>query len=52
MTVKVVLTDYVWDSLDVERQTLEGLATLVPPQTKTPDQFLPEAEDCDALLNT
>ena len=35
-----------WDSLDVERRTLEGLATLVPLQTKTPDQFLP-AEDCD-----
>src|SRR5713101_2705455 len=52
MTAKVVLTDYVWDSLDVERRTLEGLATLVPLQTKTPDQFLPEAEDCDALLNT
>jgi hypothetical protein len=28
------------DSLDVERRTLEGLATLVPLQTKTPDQFL------------
>ena len=52
MTAKVVLTDYVWDSLDVERRTLEGLAMLVPLQTKTPDQFLPEAEDCDALLNT
>ena len=52
MTAKVVLTDYVWDSLDVERRTLEGLATLVPLQTKTPAQFLPEAEDCDARLNT
>src|SRR5438128_7954215 len=52
MTAKVVLTDYVWDSLDVERRTLAGLATLVPLQTKTPDQFLPEAEDRDALLNT
>jgi D-3-phosphoglycerate dehydrogenase / 2-oxoglutarate reductase len=52
MAAKVVLTDYVWESLDVERRTLEGRATLVPLQTKTPDQFLPEAEDCDALLNT
>jgi D-3-phosphoglycerate dehydrogenase len=51
-TAKVVLTDYVWDSLDVERTTLEGLATLVALQTRTPDQFFPEAEDCDALLNT
>ena len=52
MAAKVVLTDYVWDSIDVERRTLEGLATLVPLQTKTPDQFFPEAEDCDSLLNT
>ena len=26
---KVVLTDYVWDSLDVEKKTLAGLADLV-----------------------
>jgi D-3-phosphoglycerate dehydrogenase len=51
-TAKVVLTDYVWESLDVERATLEGVATLVALQTRTPDQFLAEAEDCDALLNT
>src|SRR5438874_5404964 len=49
---KVVLTDYVWDSLDVERTTLDGLATLVALRTKTPAEFLPEATDCDALLNT
>src|SRR5712691_12671074 len=49
---KVVLTDYVWESLDVEHETLDGLATLVALRTKTPDEFLPEAEDCDALLNT
>src|SRR5438093_7146956 len=49
---KVVLTDYVWESLDVERKTLDGLATLVPLKTKTPAEFLPEATDCDALLNT
>lgn len=49
---KVVLTDYVWDSLDVEQRTLEGLADLVPLKTKTPDEFLGEAADCDALLNT
>src|SRR5215475_14135945 len=52
MTAKVVLTDYVWDSLDVERKTLTDLATLVPLQTKQPDEFLHEAQDCDALLNT
>ncbi len=49
---KVVLTDYVWDSLDVENQALGGLADLVPMQTKTPAEFLPEAGDCDAILNT
>jgi len=48
----VVLTDYVWESLDVEKKTLEGLASLVALQTKTPAQFFPEAADCDALLNT
>lgn len=49
---KVVLTDYVWESLDVERKTLDGLAELVPLQTKKPEEFLAQAEDCDALLNT
>jgi D-3-phosphoglycerate dehydrogenase len=49
---KVVLTDYVWDSLDVEKQTLAGLAELVPLQTKKPDEFIQQAADCDALLNT
>jgi D-3-phosphoglycerate dehydrogenase len=51
-TAKVVVTDYVWESLDVENKTLEGLARLVALQTKRPDDFFPEAEDCDALLNT
>jgi D-3-phosphoglycerate dehydrogenase len=49
---KVVLTDYVWESLDVEKRTLEGLANLVAMKTKTPAEFLGEAADCDALLNT
>lgn len=49
---KVVLTDYVWKSLDVEKKTLDGLATLVALQTKRPEEFIGEAEDCDALLNT
>src|SRR5271167_4309547 len=49
---KVVLTDYVWESLEVEKKTLEGLADLVALQTKKPEQFLAQAEDCDALLNT
>jgi len=49
---KVVLTDYVWDSLDVEKTILEGAAHLVALQTKKPEEFLSEALDCDALLNT
>ncbi len=49
---KVVLTDYVWDSLEVEEKTLEGLADLVALKTKKPEEFLGEAADCDALLNT
>ena len=49
---KVVLTDYVWDSLDVENEALGGLAEIVALQTKTAAEFLPEAEDCDAILNT
>ena len=47
---KVVLTDYVWESLVVEKKTLEGLADLVPLQTKKPEEFIAQAADCDALL--
>jgi len=49
---KVVLTDYVWETLDVEKKTLAGLAELVALQTQTPGEFLSQAEDCDALLAT
>jgi D-3-phosphoglycerate dehydrogenase / 2-oxoglutarate reductase len=49
---KVVITDYVWDSLDVEKQAVAGIADLVALKTKRPEEFLPEAADCDALLNT
>lgn len=49
---KVVLTDYVWESLDVEKKTLEDLADLVALQTRKPEEFIAEAADCDALLNT
>jgi D-3-phosphoglycerate dehydrogenase / 2-oxoglutarate reductase len=52
MAAKVVLTDYVWESLDVEKKILAGLADLVPLQTKQPGDFLAQAADCDALLNT
>ena len=49
---KVVLTDYVWESLDVEKKILEWLAELVPLQTQKPEEFIAQAADCDALLNT
>jgi D-3-phosphoglycerate dehydrogenase len=52
MKAKVVITDYVWESLDVEKKTLEGLADLVALKTKKPEEFLAQAADCDALLNT
>jgi len=49
---KVVLTDYVWDSVQMERDILGDLADLIPLQTKKPEDFLAEAKNCDALLNT
>ena len=52
MKAKVVITDYVWESLDVEKKTLGELADLVPLKTKRPEEFLDAAKDCDALLNT
>jgi D-3-phosphoglycerate dehydrogenase / 2-oxoglutarate reductase len=51
-SAKVVVTDYVWESLDVERKILEGRANLVSVQTSKPDEFLVQAADCDGLLNT
>jgi D-3-phosphoglycerate dehydrogenase / 2-oxoglutarate reductase len=52
MKAKVVITDYVWESLDVEKKTLGDLAELVALKTKKPEEFLDAAKDCDALLNT
>jgi len=49
---KVVLTDYVWESLDVEHEILGDLAEIVPLQVTDPEKFFPEAADCEALLNT
>jgi D-3-phosphoglycerate dehydrogenase len=49
---KVVITDYVWESLAVEEKTLAGLARIVALKTKKPEEFIAEAADCDALLNT
>lgn len=49
---KVVLTDYVWESVDVERKILGDGVDLVPLQTKKTEEFAAEAADCVALLNT
>ena len=49
---KVVLTDYVWESLAMENEILGDLAEIVPLQVKDPIKFFPAAEDCVALLNT
>ncbi len=49
---KVVITDYVWETVDVERQILGQVADVVPLKVRRPAEFLAEAEDCDALLNT
>src|SRR5262245_50891101 len=49
---KIVLTDYVWESLEVEKRALDGLGELVALQTKTTAEFAPHVVDCDAVLNT
>ena len=38
---KVVLTDYVWEKLDVENEILGALADVVPLQVTDPDAFFP-----------
>ncbi len=50
--MKVVISDYVWDNIDVERNILGSGVDLVALRTKTEDEFLEAAADCDALLNT
>lgn len=52
MKAKVVLTDYVWDSLDIERRILGEHADLTALQTKNMIEVLPHLGDCEALLNT
>ncbi|TWB45914.1 C-terminal binding protein [Nitrospirillum pindoramense] len=50
--LKVVISDYVWDSVDMERRILGPDIEVVALHTKTEDEFLEAAADCDALLNT
>lgn len=49
---KVLITDYVWESVEVEKKILAGLAEVTAIKTRKPEEFLPQAADCDALLNT
>ena len=49
---KVVITDYVWESIDVEREILRDVANVVPLNVRDASGFLSEAADCHALLNT
>jgi D-3-phosphoglycerate dehydrogenase len=49
---KIVISDYVWDTLEVENRLLGDLADLAPMQAKTEEDFLDAASDCVALLNT
>ena len=49
---KVVLTDHAFESVEVEKEILEGLAELVVLQGKKPEEVVAQAQDCDALLNT
>ena len=49
---KVVLTDYVWESLEVEKKTLAGLGELVALQTKTPAEFLAQLQPFQSTFNS
>jgi len=49
---KVIITDYVWETVEVEREILRDVADVVPLNVRGVAGFLSEAADCDALLNT
>jgi D-3-phosphoglycerate dehydrogenase / 2-oxoglutarate reductase len=49
---KVVISDYVWDRVKVERDILGPDVELVALRTKSEDEFIDAVADCDALLNT
>jgi len=49
---KVVITDYVWDTVDVEHSILGSNVDLTALHTKSEEEFLEVAADCDGLLNT
>jgi hypothetical protein len=50
---KAVVTDYVFESLDIERKALAAIgAELDVYQCRTPEELLPHRPGADALLNT
>ncbi|MGH8254959.1 MAG: C-terminal binding protein [Steroidobacteraceae bacterium] len=49
---KVVVTDYAWETVNVERELLREVADVVPLKAHEVTEFVSEAADCDALLNT
>jgi len=49
---KVVITDYDYGDIDVERAILEGAgARVVALQAKSEEELFAEARDCDAIMN-
>jgi len=49
---KVVITDYVWDNLNIEHRELSDIADIISFKNATPEEFIGEASNCEALLNT
>lgn len=51
MHTKILITDYAWPSLDIEREVLAPLdAQLVAAETGAVDELVSLAGDCDAIL--
>ncbi|MET3508395.1 C-terminal binding protein [Halalkalibacter oceani] len=49
---KVVVTDYEYSSLDIERKVLSGIgAELIPMQCRTEDEVIEAAKGADAIFN-
>lgn len=50
--MKVLITDYVWSSIEVEKSILDGVADVAAMNATSAEDFVEAAADCDALLNT
>ena len=49
---KVVITDYDYGDVEIERAILEAAgARVVALQAKSEDELFEEARDCDAIMN-